>query len=36
MELVEDWPLTAQAEAVASLESIADYVSLHEASEDDR
>jgi hypothetical protein len=36
MECIEDWPPAAQAEAIASLESIAGYVSLHEPSQDDR
>jgi hypothetical protein len=36
MERIEDWPPAAQQEAVASLEVIAGYVSLHEPSHDDR
>jgi hypothetical protein len=36
MECIENWPESAQAEAMASLEAIAGYVSLHEPSHDDR
>ena len=36
MECMEDWPPAAREEAIASLESIAGYVSLHEPPSDDR
>jgi hypothetical protein len=36
MERIEDWPPAIQEEAIASLELIAEYVSLHEPSQDDR
>ena len=35
MERIEDWPPAVQEEAIASLESIAGYVSLHEPPSDD-
>ena len=34
MERIEDWPLAVREEAIASLESIAGYVSLHEPLHD--
>jgi hypothetical protein len=36
IECIENWPLAMQEEAVAALESIAAYLSLHEPSHDDR
>jgi hypothetical protein len=36
MECIRDWPPAMQEEAIASLESIAEYVSLYEPSYDDR
>jgi len=36
MERIEDWPPAVREEAIASLESIAGYVNLHEPSHDDR
>jgi hypothetical protein len=36
MERIEDWPQAAQEEAIAALETIAGYVSLHEPPRDDR
>ena len=36
MERIEDWPPAVQEEAIASLEAIAEYVSLHEPSHDPR
>ena len=36
MERIEDWPPAVREEAIASLESIAGYVSLYEPSRDDR
>jgi hypothetical protein len=36
MKRMGDWPPAAQEEAIASLESIAGYVSLHEPSQEDR
>jgi hypothetical protein len=35
MECIENWPPALQNEAIASLEAIAGYVSLHEPSHDD-
>jgi len=35
MERIEDWPPAVREEAIASLETIAAYVSLHEPSQDD-
>ena len=32
--LIEDWPAGLQEEAVASLESIAGYVNLHQPADD--
>ena len=36
MEQIEDWPSAVREEAIASLEAIAEYVSLHEPTHDDR
>jgi hypothetical protein len=36
MQRMEDWPPAVREEAIASLESIAGYVSLYEPSHDDR
>lgn len=36
MERIEDWPPAMQEEAIASLEAIAGYVSVHEPSGGDR
>ena len=35
IERIEDWPKAAQAEAIASLETIEGYVGLYEMSLDD-
>jgi hypothetical protein len=35
MERIEDWPPAVREEAVAALEAIAGYVSLHEPRHDD-
>jgi len=36
MECIGNWPPAMQEQAIASLESIAGYVSLYEPSRDDR
>jgi hypothetical protein len=36
IERIEAWPPAMQEEAIASLEAIAGYVTLHEPSEEDR
>jgi hypothetical protein len=36
MERIEEWPEGVQREAIASLEAIARYISLHESSLDGR
>jgi hypothetical protein len=35
MACIEDWPAAAQDEAIAALETIAGYISLHEPSYED-
>jgi hypothetical protein len=35
MACIENWPLAMQEEAIASLETIAGYVSLYEPGQDD-